>query len=283
MIITGCATGSRIYRERISPGNIIPEDAFLYIRSEQSFFNNPALNTEIERLTQDYGIPDFFREKTGTISVAFLGDGWEYITAEGNYPDSFIKKRLDQSSDWKRSEYRKVKYFYAPDSGIILIPYKNNCLIASRISPAGTAGTAAFRAEKIIDILKSDRNSVYTPSGNSALHLRAEKRGNSLSAFSPAGFNTENIELIDLDFIIDPLIAGKSDIKGTFTIADEKKALVFSSMFRLFLTNYYRKEGIADLKTMMEKNSINNDGRKVLISITDFPLEKLGSLIHYGN
>ena len=54
-------------------------------------------------------------------------------------------------------------------------------------------------------------------------------------------------------------------------------------MFRLFLTNYYRKEGIADLKTMMEKNSINNDGRKVLISITDFPLEKLGSLIHYGN
>ncbi|MCP5513938.1 MAG: hypothetical protein H7A26_00565 [Spirochaetales bacterium] len=282
MVITGCATGGRVYRESISPVNIIPADAFLYIRSGQTFFNNPALNAEIERLTQDYGIPDYFREKTETVSLVFIDEGLEYITAEGSYPDSFIKKRLDQSSDWIKSEYRKAGYYYSADSGIILIPYKNNCLIASRRTSSGTADTAALRAEKIIAILKSDRNSAYIPSGNSALYLRAEKKGNSLSAFLPAGINADSIELIDLDFIIDPLIAGKSDINGTFTITDEKKALIFSSMFRLFLTNYYRKEGIADLKTMLEKNSINNDGRKVLISITDFPLEKLGSLIHYG-
>ena len=109
ILITGCATGSRLYREKINPGNIIPEDAFLYIRAEQSFFNNPSLYAETERMTKEYGIPDFFRDNTEIISVVFLDEGWEFITAEGSYPDSFIKKRLDQSSEWKGFEYKKDK------------------------------------------------------------------------------------------------------------------------------------------------------------------------------
>lgn len=275
VVIAGCATGSRTYREKTLPGNIIPEDAFLYIRADKSFFNNPSLKAETEKMTQEYGIPDFFKDKTETISVVALEEGWEYIIAEGSYPDSFIKSRLQQSSGWKGFKYKKVKYFYGNGPGIILVSYKNNCLITAN----SDSKNAEYRAEKIIDILKSDRNEVYIADSSPALHMSARKKGNSLGIFLPGSFSVENVELMEFDLFPDPENRNKTDITGSVTLANEKMAVVFSSVIRLFLTDYYRKEGIADLKTMLEKNSITYEGRKVFISITDIPMENLGTLM----
>ena len=144
---------------------------------------------------------------------------------------------------------KKIKYYYGVETGIILISLKNNCLITAMSAPAD----AANRAEKIIDIMKSDSYTVYLPENNTALHINAKKKGNSLSRFLPIKFSAENIEQIEMNLFPDPENENLTDIKGFVIIANEKMAVVFSSVIRLFLTDYYRKEGIADLKTMLEK------------------------------
>ncbi len=261
---------------KLSPGDIIPEDFSVYIQTEKSVTDIPVVKEKFDNVSSEMGIPKFFKERTNNITAVFFKDNWGYIVAEGKYPDSLIKKNLDEREEWQEGSYKRVKYYFSDNAKTIIIPLKNNTII---VSHAPDNHAANLRAKKIIDIIILNETVIYPKIDNSIFHITSNNANTIFASFVTGSVNFDNIKEINFDIILDSADKTKGGINISFIAEDEKKAILFNSVIRLFISDYVVKKKIVDLKTLKENNSIYHSGYSIYVNIPDIPIEKLNTFI----
>ncbi|MCL2480958.1 MAG: hypothetical protein FWF38_04550, partial [Spirochaetaceae bacterium] len=279
IILSGCVTGKQL-PDKLSPLDIIPGDFSVYLKIKKIAATIPVINEKIEEFSSQRGVPKFLKERTDNISALFLDDNWGYIVTQGSYPDSFIRDRLEESEEWKEGAYRKLRYYFSDNTKTIIILFKNTIIVSDFKKGKGQESDSAdFRAKRIIDIIISNESVTYPVVDNSVFHITSKTPDNVFTQFVNENVNLDTIKEVNFDVILDPKNKKAGGINISFLVEDEKKALLFNSVIRLFISDYVVKKKITDVKTLRENNSIYHDEVFVYVNIPDIPLEKLNTFI----
>ena len=277
IISTGCVTGKRS-ANKINPLDIIPKDFSVYVKTKNDAQNIPVIKEKIEKLTLEMGVPKFLKDRTNDITFVLLNDDWSYIAAQGSYPDTFIKERLTQDDEWTENSYQRIKYFFSDSKKIILV-LLNNIIIASDFSQETEPNSATGRAKKIIDIIMSNDTVSDSSVSDSVLRIISNSPSGVFTQFVNENISLNSIKEVNIDVILDPKKKKSGGINISFLAEDEKKAILFTSVIRLFISDYVVKKKITDVKTLKENDSILHNGDFIYVTINDIPLEKLNTFI----
>ena len=276
IFLSGCVTGKSINPLGLNPLDIIPEGASLYVNIKESAQNIPVINKKLEEFSVKMGVPKSLKDRTDNIAAVFFDDNWGYIVTQGSYPDFYIKDRLEKEEGWEVGNYQKVKYYFSNNAKTLII-LLNNMLIVSDF-PAGN-GSANLRAKRIIDIIMSNDAVTYPLVTNSVFHITSKNAGNIFTQFVAENVSLDTVNEVNFNIILDPKNKKTGGINITYMVEDEKKALLFNSVIRLFISDYVVKKKITDVKSLRDNNSIYYDGVFVYVNILDIPIEKLNMFI----
>ncbi|MCL2793313.1 MAG: hypothetical protein FWD87_09505 [Spirochaetaceae bacterium] len=276
--MSGCATGRSTFRHRLGPLDIIPEDFFLYFKINRSATNIPVINERLEEFSAEMGIPQSFMERTNNITAVFFDDDWGYIVAQGRYPDSFIRRSLRRTDGWEENSYQRIRYFISDNAKTIIISLKNTVIVSD--FPMGQGRDFADqRAKRIIDIILSNETVSYPPVADSVFRITSNSPGSVFTQFVAQNVSLDNIIKVNFDIILEPRNRKTGGIHISFMVEEERHALLFNSVIRLFISDYVVKNRITDVRTLRENNSIFHSGVFVYVNILDMPLEKLNMFI----
>ena|GEM_PF-2254947 len=281
IILSGCVTGKSFSKNSsANPLNIIPSDFSVYLKINESAEGIPVIGRKLGKFSAEMGIPKSLKERTDDIAAVFIKDNWGYIVAQGSYPESLIKEKLEESEEWETGSYSKIKYYFSDSTKIIIIMLKNTIVVSDyRKGKEQRSDSADLRAKRIIDIIKSNETVTYPLVADSVFHITSKNPDIVFTQFVTENVNLDTIKEVNFDIILHPKKKKSGGINISFLVEDEKKALLFNSVIRLFISDYVVKKKITDVKTLRENNSIYQDGIFVHVNISDISLEKLNIFI----
>ena len=261
-----------------SPLDIIPEDFFAYFKINKSAVNIPVINERLEEFSSELGVPQSFMQRTNNITAVFLNDNWSYVAAQGKYPDSFIRSRIRKTNGWEEGSYRRVKYFFSNNARTVIVSLKN-IIMVSNLPEGHDNEFARLRAERIIDIIMSSETVEHSPVVNSVFRITSNSADAVFTQFVKQNVSFDTIKKVNFDIILDPKTKKSGGINMVFMVEEERHALLFNSVIRLFISDYMVKNKITDVRTLRENNSIFHSGTFVYVNILDIPLDKLNAFI----
>ena len=276
LLFQGCKTLKP--HGRPDAGHAVPDDygfLFYYARNAGKV---RALDQAFNEAASAYAIPAVFIRRTQTVRAVADRNGIDYLVFEGRYPGAFIREKIREREEFSEKWYRGARYYYNNKTGAVLISPFRNCLIAvfpgeeGDISPHSAAGG-------IIDLLlreEAGKGHEAGPETNLYISIR-EKPGDFLFLVPERFAGRDNLK--EITFTADRISSTKLSVNALFDFSSEADARLFSPVFRLFIADLFRREGIGSFQQLAGRDSIRVSGNMLELRNIELEEDKADILI----
>ena len=235
ILLSGCTSVNSTYKA--VPYGALPGDCLFYF----------ATDPQILPLSDAEGSLRALLKRTDVI-YGGVKKGDYYLLFKGSYPDAFAQKRISESPDWEKGEFRKC--YYNESRNISLFFAKNNHIFVSNYINTETGEkpinelynkymTGPDAVSVTADLFLPEVYFSGSKSGD-LFQLYSQKGSGMLSMLPDQNISAEGLEDIEIILREKEGFKDRYSFEGSISFSDEKGAKSFSPVIKLILLDMIR-------------------------------------------